>query len=213
MSMTFYEAMNEVLQTSRYDWLTGRRADVRASMMEWVNDVLTDFLSNLNFNFNFEPSEAEYDLSILSISFIAVGIIIAIVAGIVIYRTLRNTSKAEHHDLSDIFEELTKKNYTVTELIKLSDNADTRRLSIRYRYIAALLFLNEKNIIEIKPSATNAVILRQIKETSPTLIPQFECMAEAFHLTWFGYKDINDSAYENFTNAVNSILLSGDTNA
>jgi len=210
MNMSFYDAKNEVLQTSRYDVLTGRRINLREVISEWIRDALYRFFSQLNFNV--PQGGLNYDLNILSITFVVIGVILVVVAGIVLYRTLRNARKPELHDLSDIFEELAQKNYTVNELLKLSDNAEDRRLSVRYRYIATLLALNEQQIIEIKPSATNALILRQIKETSPALLPLFECTADAFHRAWFGYKNISDPAFDNFANAVNSII-SGDSHA
>ncbi|MCL2286030.1 MAG: hypothetical protein FWC32_06640 [Firmicutes bacterium] len=203
----FYDAMNEVLATRRYDRLTGRRADISEMISQWLNDVLSRFFSR--FNFTVEFGELNYNLDAISIAFVAIGAALVIAAAVVLYRTFRGRSRIQHHDLSEIFEELAKKNYTVTELINLSDSADTRRLAIRYRYIASLLALNEKQITEIKPSATNGLILRQIKETCPALSQPFGHTADVFHKAWFGYKDINDSTYENFADSVQSII-SGD---
>ena len=203
-SMTFYDALNEVLATRRYDRLTGRRVDIRERFSEWFTDIMYRIFSRLNFDVNI--GELDYNLDVISLAFMAVGAVLIVVAAIVLYRTFRGRNRIKHHGLSDIFEELIKKNYSVTELIVLSENADNRRLAIRYRYIAALLALNEKQIIEIKPSATNALILRQIKEMSPTLVAPFECTADIFHRAWFGYKDINDDLYKDFTNAVGILL-------
>jgi len=206
--MTFYDAMNQVLQTPPYDWLTGRRVDTVTRMMEQFLDFIDNLFSGIDFEI--DTSGAGYNLGILSVIFVAVAIVLLIVTAVVLFLTFRNRRKAEHHDLSDIFEELARKNYTVTELIKLSDGSIERRLAIRYRYIATILALNEKQIIEIKPSATNAIILRQIKATAPNLTSSFEHTAHIFHLAWFGYKEIHDQAYEDFTKAVNSILVGGD---
>lgn len=207
MSCPFYEAMQEVLQTSRYDWLTGRRIPLRTRIMEWFIDLLDRIFSNINLDVNFSARGADDNLSAVPIVFMVIGAILLIVAAVVIIRVLRRNRMAEHYDLSDIFEELTQKNYTVLELLQLSDNAENRRLAIRYRYIATLLALNEKQIIEIKPSATNAIILNQIRETSPTLTPVFEQTADAFHRAWFGFKNIDDATYHNFINAVESVVL------
>ena len=200
----FYDAMNEVLATRRYDRLTGRRVNFSEMFLEWLDDALYRLFSRLNFNI--QVGELDYNLDAISIAFVAIGVALVIAAAVVLYRTFRGRGKTQHHDLSEIFEELAKKNYTVAELINLSDTADTRRLAIRYRYIATLLALNEKQIIEIKPSATNGLILRQIKETSPVLSQPFGHTADVFHRAWFGYKDINDNTYQNFTDSVQSIL-------
>jgi len=205
---SFYEAMQEVLLTSRYDVLTGRRVPLRTRIMEWFFDLLDRIFSNINLDLNFMGEGVSYNLSAVPIVFMVIGAILLVVAGIAIFRALRKSRMREEYDLSDIFEELAQKNYTINELIQLSDNAENRRLAIRYRYIATLLSLNEKQIIEIRLSATNAIILKQIKGTS--LSPIFESTADAFHHAWFGYKNISDTAYENFATAVQAILQYGD---
>ena len=210
MSMSFYDAKNEVLQTSRYDTLMGRRLDITSLISDVVSDALRRLFSLINIDINI--GSAEYDLDILYTLFILVGIVLIIVAAIVLFRTLHNTRRVDYYDFSDIFEELTQKKYSIAELIHLSDNSETRRFAIRYRYIAVLLSLTENYIIEIKPSATNAVILSQIKQVSPSLLLDFENTADIFHKVWFGYKEIYDSAYEHFKDSVNFILLSGDKN-
>jgi len=201
----FYDALNEVLATSRYDRLTGRRISLREMVSEWFDDLLYRIFSGLNINI--QPSDLGYNLDIIALVFVFIGIILVVVAGVLLYRTYKRRNRIQHHDLSDIFEELTRKNYSVAELITLSENAGDRRLAIRYRYIAALLALNEKHIIEIKPSATNALILRQVKDATPTLLAPFECTADVFHRAWFGYKSINDDVYEDFTKAVDTMVM------
>jgi len=206
--MTFYEAMNEVLQTSRYDRLMGRHGNAGDAFSNWFSQLMERIFGD--FRLNMQPSGFSYDLSIISVLFAMAGVILAVVAAIVLFRTLRNNNKPEYYSLGDIFEELANNKYTVTQLIEISNNATQRRIAIRYRYIAALLALNEKNIIEIKPSATNAIIWQQIKETSPTLLPQFECTVDAFHLAWFGYKNVTDEAFNQFAYAVDIIMLGGE---
>jgi len=210
--MTFYEAMNEVLQTSRYDWLTGRRVDIRTLIWEWIDRLLDSIFSN--WDFEFPTPQLGYDFGVLSFIFMLIGGVLLVVAVVVIFRVILRRRKKEYYDLSDIFEELSKKNYSVSDLIDLSDTALDRRLAIRYRYIAALLHLNEEHIIEIKPSATNAKILAQISETQPSLFPVFKDTADTFHRGWFGYKNVDDDSYHNFATAIKSILeTGGDTNA
>lgn len=201
--MSFYDARNEVLQTSRYDLLMGRRIDPRDRISEWFSDMLTRLFSNFNININLGES---YNVDIISIAFVIVGVVLLIVAGIILFRSLRKSRTIQQHDLSDIFEEMAKKNYSVSELIQLSQNAPDKRFAIRYRYIAALLALNEKQIIEIKPSATNAIILRQIQAASPALSPNFSYLADVFHRAWFGYKEVTDETYVKLTESVNILL-------
>ena len=202
---SFYDALNEVLATSRYDRLTGRRIDLRERASQWLSDTLNRFFSRIDWEVTL-PTFI-YNLDAISLAFIAIGVTLAVVAAIVIFRTYMGKRRAQQHDLSDIFEELIRKDYSVAELISLSDQADSKRLAIRYRYIAALLSLNEKQVIEIKPSATNALILRQVKTAAPTLLPAFECTADVFQRAWFGYKDIGDDRYQNFTQSVDTLVM------
>jgi len=206
--MTFYEAMNEVLQTSRYDRLMGRRGNPEEAFSSWFSELMDRLFGN--FSLNIQPSGFSYDLNLISTVFALAGVVILVVAAVVIFRTLRNNNKPEYYSLGDIFEELANNRYTVRQLIELSNNAAEQRLAIRYRYIAALLALNERQLIEIKPSATNAIIWRQIKSTSPALLPYFECTADAFHLAWFGYKNVNDENYRKFSHAVDILATGGD---
>jgi len=203
----FYNALNEVLATSRYDLLTGRRMSLGEIIAEWFSDLLYRLFSRAEINVS--PGQQGYNLNIISFSFVVIAIILVVVAVVVFFRTFRGRHKVQPYDLSDIFNELAKKNYTVQELVYLSENADSRRFSIRYRYIAALLAMNEKQVIEIKPSATNTIIKIQIKTAAPALLSLFECTADAFHMAWFGYKDIDEATYSNFKNAVENII-SGD---
>ena len=202
---TFPDAMREVLETSRYDELMGRGSHIQ----ETIANALGNFFERLfnRFDFEFSPTAISTPRGIVSISFVAIGLILATIALIFMYRSLSNKIEEYEYYLEDIFEELAKKNYTVMELIKLSEDADTnRRLAIRYRYIATLLHLNEKQIIEIKPSATNAVIMSQISRATPQLLPSFKTVADAFHLAWFGYKDISDSDYSAFIAQVAALI-------
>jgi CDP-glycerol glycerophosphotransferase (TagB/SpsB family) len=114
---------------------------------------------------------------------------------------LLQSRKQVKHDLSHMFEELAQKNYTVAELLTLSQNADDRRIAVRYRYIAALLALNERNIIHINPSATNALILQSLQANRPALANPFTHMMHVYHLSWFGYKEIDEKGFSLFCEA------------
>lgn len=205
--MTFYEAMSEVLQTSRYDRLMDRLENNESS--NWLRDLLDRIFSGRNIY----PTSFNYDTNVLTAVFAIAGAIIVIIIAILLYYGLRNTNKPEKHYLGDIFEELANNNYTVAQLVKISDNASERRTAIRYRYIAALLSLNEREIIEIKPSATNAIIKYQIIQESPNLLPSFECTANTFQYAWFGYKNINDETFYEFVEAVDHLIKGGEEHA
>lgn len=200
----FYDALNEVLLTSRYDVLTGRSEDIYETISNWLSDLLYRLFSNVdidigatNFNPNVNPVSFATTIAI---------IILLATAIFVVYKIFINRKKSSTHDLSEIFEELRNKNYSVLDLIKLSDETLDRRIAVRYRYIAAILALNENGRIHIKESATNAIILKQIKTNAPELYQDFEYAANCFHSSWFGYKDMNDKDQVQFSSAINTIV-------
>jgi hypothetical protein len=202
--MNFREAMNEVLETSRYDDLTGRNVDIRESIARRLEEFFDNLFGGLDLNF---PEMPTSNLDLIANIFGIVAIIIAAVALFVFVRTMLRLRIPKRHRLSDIFEEL--KNHTVAELLEISRNAENQRTAVRYKYIAAILSLNERGVITIEPSATNAIILRQLKNTAPQFHADFSKIADAFHLTWFGHKTLNEIAFENFGFAVEKVVEHG----
>ncbi|MCL2049516.1 MAG: hypothetical protein FWG87_12420 [Defluviitaleaceae bacterium] len=197
--MNFPNAMNEVLDRRRYDVLMGRRRELGEAIADFLQGIL-DFLGEL---FSFDvPFSFNNASGIIAAIFIIAGIIMAVVA---VYAFVRSRSwKKRRHSLSDIFEEM--KHCTLDELLQLSESAADRRLAVRYKYIAVILSLNEKNRIFIEPHATNSIILKQLKRSAPELAPHFSQVAEAFHYAWFGHKALNDQAFAEFNSAVTALL-------
>jgi len=199
--MRFEEAMDEVLETSRYDFLTGRRVDIR----ERIYDLMESFLEWLFENLGIDlPEPASGGAGLIAVLFIIIAVVLVSVAVIVLIRAYLQTRAPKRHTLADMFEEL--RNHTVAELLELSSASKNRRVAIRYKYIAVILWLNENDIIVIEPSATNAIILRQIKNAAPHLAAPFSQITDAFHLTWFGHKDLNDEKFLKFDSAVNTVM-------
>ena len=207
--MSFYQAMQEVLETSRYDRLMGRGVNIRELISDWADRLFGRIPSNPNANIS---ASFPYNLNVLSVAFVLVGIILAVVAAIAIFHIIRDRNKPETHDLGSIFEELANRNYTVQELMKLSHEATETRVAIRYRYIAALLALHERQLIEIKASATNITILQQVKEGAPALLPHLTYAVDIFHQSWFGYKDIGQDAFRQFSNNIHLLMTGGVKN-
>ena len=208
--MSFDEAIYEVLQTSRYDRLTGRSVDFRQVVGEWIERFIIWIISRLGFLF---PDGSNVNTNAVAVIFVVVGGLLVIVAGIVLARNFLRSRVVVRHDLRDVFEELANNKYTVVDLLELSRRADSRRVAVRYRYIAALLALNERQIIIIEPSATNAIILRQVRESAAGLVPAFERVADVFHRAWFGNKNVSDEAFDGFVSAVDTLVKGGGSHA
>ena len=200
----FDDALYEVLALRRYDRLMGRRFDFWGFVLERLERLVEWIVSRINFD-----GDITFNTSVIAAIFGVVGIILASVAAIVILRSLFTNRKARSYNLHEVFQELDNRSYTVHELISLSNSVGNERFAVRYRYIAALLILNEKRVIKIEPSATNKLIEKQIKEHAPHLGPLFEEIADVFHLSWFGFKKIADDDFISFVNSIDQLGKDG----
>ncbi|MDR0271766.1 MAG: DUF4129 domain-containing protein [Clostridiales bacterium] len=200
--MNFNDAMNEVLKGSRYDYLTGRRADPREELWRIFERILRWLADRLDFDM---PNVSQGSADMIVVIFTVIAILLVIVASYIIIRAYLRSRVAVRHTLSDIFEEI--RNHTVAELLEISRNSGDVRVSVRYKYIATILSLNERDIIVIQPSATNAIIYRQIKKSAPHLAMPFSQIADAFHLAWFGHKSLSDDALQRFNSAAERVIF------
>lgn len=200
--MNFQDSMYEVLQTSRYDFLTGRRVDIRETIFALIERVLLWLFDN--FAFNMLSGVGSGNASLIATVFSVIAIVLVAIAAVVLIRAHVCSRVVVRHTFTDIFEEI--KNCSVLEFLELSRTAKNRRVAVRFKYIAAILSLNEQDIILIKPSATNAIILRQIKSSVPELAAPFAQIADTFHLAWFGHKSLSDEAFDRFNSAVDRVI-------
>ena len=200
--MNFNDAMNEVLKKSRYDFLTGRRVDVRVTIENFINRVLNWVFNNMNFRL---PRGTDGNAGMIAVIFTTVAVLCAAVAAFILIRAYFRSRVKKRYDLSDIFAEM--KDRTVEELLELSKNADNARIAVRYKYVAVILSLNERDVITIEPSATNAMIYAQLKKTAPVFSLPFSQIADVFHLTWFGHKNVESDVINRFNSAVNKVIF------
>jgi hypothetical protein len=203
--MTFEDALYEVLQTRRYDRLTGRTRDLQQIVADFIERAIISLLDRLNLMF----PQGGGNTRVIPIIFAAIGGILLLTGIIVLVRMFIHSRRPKTHDLSELFEELVRNKYTVAGLLALSREAGCRRIAVRYRYIAALLALNEKEIIRIRPSATNALILRELKVTHPELAKFFADMANLYHWSWFGNKPVDDGNFALFCVACDVLIGEG----
>ena len=204
----FDEALAEVLQLSRYDRLMGRSFDFWGFVLGRFEWLIEQIVSRLNFD-----TDVEFNTSVIAAIFGIVGIILAITAAFIILRSLVAGRRSRSYNLHEVFRELENREYTVHELISLSDRVQEERFAVRYRYIAALLILNEKQVIKIEPSATNKIIEAQIRNQAPHIGPLFAQIAHVFHLSWFGYKKIGTDGFRSFASSIDELYFEGRTGA
>ena len=196
----FDDALYEVLSWRRYDRLMGRTVDVWGWLLERLEWLFWQITDRLTF-----PEDTEFNVSAIATVFGIVGILLAVAAAVIIVRSLIKNRMVKDYSLHDVFEELENRTYTVQELVGLSDSVKEERYAVRYRYIAALLILDEKQVIKITPSATNRQIESQISMNAPNLSPAFGQIVNTFHLSWFGYKEIGNERFKQFTEAVDGL--------
>lgn len=196
----FDDALYEVLSWRRYDRLMGRTIDAWGWILERLEWLFYQIFSRLNF-----PDDTEFNVTVIATIFGIVGILLVITAAVIIIRSLIRNRMVKNYKLHDIFEELGNKTYTVQELIALSDSVNEERYAVRYRFIAALLILDERQIIKIQPSATNLLIEDQIRIHAPSLTPVFTQIAHTFHLSWFGFKKIGSENFEQFAKTIDAL--------
>lgn len=196
----FDEALYQVLNMRRYDRLMGRTIDVRGWILDRLEWLLYRIFNRLNL-----ADDTDFNVTALATIFGVAGILIAIAAAFIIIRSLIKNRRAKDYNLHEVFEELENRTYTVKELIALSDKMHEERFAVRYRYIAALLILGEKQVIKINASATNRLIEHQISTHAPLLVPTFTQIAHTFHLSWFGFKDIGKENFEAFAKSVDEL--------
>lgn len=210
----FETAMQEVLQQSRYDRLTGRAVDFKKMIADAAKRVIEFILDKFSFRL---PDLSTYNTDIFSYLFLGVGLLLLLVAiGVTVRILARRRRKPSAFDLSELFEELAQKQYTVSELLALSQEyaSDNRwREAVRYRFIALLAGLNEQRVIRIGVSKTNAQLARDIAAAAPELAGPFEETAECFHYVWFGHKPVPPEQFTQFTRNVDRLLKLGGCDA
>lgn len=202
----FDDAMREVLSQSRYDRLTGRALDLKQIVSDALMRILEFILKRLRFNL---PDMGGFRTDIYVYVFIAVGVLLLVVITGITLRLLARRRKAAVHDLSDLFEELAQKQYTVDELLRLSqarEKVENLREAVRFRYIAVLVGLNERQVIFIEKSKTNAVLLAELNAAEPALAPVFSDVVDTFHHAWFGYKPVAAERYTEFLKNTDDLL-------
>ena len=205
LPIRFEDSLRRVLEQPRYSRLTGRSFDLRRQINEWLVDLIESILNRLGF---IDLENRDYNLDIIAAVFSVTAALTVVVTAVFIARFFLLRKKAGNYDLSDIFEEFKDSPMSAERLLMLSQmhEGTSRRLAVRYKYIAVILSLNENNIITIKPSMTNKQIIRDIKKSAPGLASDFGILAECFHYSWFGKKDVEDGDYGIFNELVKRLV-------
>ena len=205
----FYQAMQEVLEWSRYDVLTGRSIDYQQFIIEAIEGVVASILEFLRLN---TSDTAEYNLqAITSVFIMAVALLFLGVSTWSISLLLKRKwlNAQQEFSVSALFDDVAHKRFTFSELLLLSqEHAKKKQLreAARYRYIAVLVCLDNKKVIIVDKSKTNAQLIKELSLAAPTLLDSFVSVVDLFQQTWFGKKDIDEDEYRHFAVSAEELL-------
>jgi len=204
---SFNEAMQEVLVRPEYNVLTGRSIDYQQVIMEALGRAFLTLFERFQFNM---PDPSGYNLRTITIVFIVVSALILFgVIMAAVYVLLRNRGRSKSQSVSEIFDDIAHKRFSLTELLRLSKEyaADKNfRDAVRHHYIAVLVALDDKKTIQVDKSKTNAQLAWELSQVSPALSGTFVSVVDVFQQTWFGKKDVNEDQYHYFAANVEEIL-------
>jgi len=206
--MGFNEAMQEVLELPKYDILTGRAVDYQQIITDALVNALINIISRINLSLNDSP---EYNLQLILNFFIVIAALIFLGAAIGIVYILLKLRARKNHELgvTEIFENVENKRYTLSDLLRHSVKyAEMReyRKAIRHKYIAILVKLNDNNTIQVNKSKTNYRLSNELSVAAPDLSESFGIVVNMFHASWFGKQDVCEEDFNFFSKAAEELL-------
>lgn len=202
----FENALRETLAQPKYNQLTGRSIDFKEILADAARRIIAFLLDNLRIDL---PEASGINTDIILYVFAILAVIVLLAAVGVTVRIIHRRRKNTGSDLSDIFEEIRHKHYTVEELLQLSRQRaedENLREAVRFRFIAALMGLHDTQILRIEKSKTNAQLQAELSVAAPALSIPFSKTVEDFHWAWFGSKTIGAERYARFVEQTNLLL-------
>jgi len=91
----------------------------------------------------------------------------------------------------------------VAEAQTLSRRGDHRK-AVRYLYLSALLYLQEKGVLHYDTTKTNREYLQSVAEQKP-LSRSLGKVVETFDKVWYGFREIDEDAYADYEEEVESL--------
>ena len=191
----FEEALENVLKTSKYDYLTERKIPIRERIFDFFLEILNKFFDRLNINASISAGSSSRAMESLFYILVILSILV------VIYIVLRYYFKRKKRKLifDDIFTEFKNNKLSFNQLIELSANCEldkNYKEALRYQYIALIMILANKNIIVIPDSMTGKQLIQKVSQNAPKLLDGVESTVNTSYLLYFGKKSITREFYE-----------------
>lgn len=170
-------------------------------------ETLRDILTDPRFQYDSEPEPepmpqiAPPSADIGQLILIIAVVIIAVAAVLYIMRTLQVQPRAlEPPDEN----EDPKTSADAQSLANARESERDYRNAIRYLFLALLLSLDERGLIQYDPTLTNREHLRQIRENAH-LADLLRPVVTTFDDVWYGFVPIDETGYRDFARQVDQL--------
>jgi len=194
--MSFYQAMQEALESPRYAILRGdfdgvldRALNLLDRLLEWLLDM---------FNVEFSGIGDGVDLSILSGIFMAVAIFIAAAAVIFFVQLYLKRRRKKGIYSDEIFEDFRNNRLSFDEIMghaKKHDENGNLKEAVRYRYLGMIMLFSLKEIVDVKDSMTGSQFEREATKSMPSLRGGVQDTINMYYNLFFGHKSVSGDAY------------------
>ena len=205
--MSFYQAMQEALQSPRYFSLQGGFDDV-LDVVDNILDAIFDFILRL-FNVEFTGFGSGVDVEILSGIFIAIAVFI--VAAIVMFcvRLFLRRRKKEAIYADGIFEEFAKNRLSFDEIMGLAKDYDAQnnlKEAVRYRYLGMIMVFNAKEIVRVTEAMTGGHFELEAARNMPSVQSGVRNTINMYYNLFFGHKSVSAIDYEAHLAAYDAVM-------
>ena len=147
-----------------------------------------------------EPPQTSAISSLAQIILLVAGITVVIVVFVYFARNLQLQQAAIETTASD---DPTTSGDAQTLATDHAQSQDYRS-AVRYLYLASLLVLDERGVIQYDSSLTNREHLRYLRD-KPQLYDLLRQVINAFEEVWYGYLPINEAYYQRFHQQVDEL--------
>jgi len=214
--MNFENAMETVLKQSKYDALTGRLFDWREWLKEQAIEILTRLLELIDIDLSslFNPGAGNWINSWINILRI-LGIILLVILILKLALYIRKRIARRNKTLNGIFEGINKDASTAADLLDTSEQLALSgyiRDAVRYCLAAVLLALDKKKIYRMNFTKTNGQILRELRNTAPSIIPALSVIVDVFNRVWFGHRSITEVEFNQYWRQTSVLVAEVEAN-
>jgi hypothetical protein len=194
-------SLEEILASSQID--TGDTID--PELVENIGHTLEEWLRKLFPSTHFNIPDVT-DLVLAGL-----GVLVILAAFVFVARTLRSEWVSElalKTDETDEGQELTSQS-AIQKAEQRLHSRDIRH-AVRYLYLACIIGLNERGVIEFDISSTNREFAASFTQSSSLRKP-INHIVEVFDRTWYGYQEISDSQMQTYRRTIEDLLQRAET--